>query len=416
MMQNLTPRKVLSRMKHKKTLVSINLANGGSTGRIMSNISSAARNHGYTTYQIYPDNDINRGKFYSDIIVCSKVAHKIYQRICRYTGFNGCSAVVPTIRVLKKLDKIKPDIIHLHNLHNSYINLPLLFRYIKKNNIPVVWTLHDCWAFTGHCPHFIYQGCEKWKIGCYGCTEYKKYPISAFDDSKRMYALKKKWFLGVKNMQIITPSKWLADLVKQSYLKEYPVRVINNGIDLSVFHPEYSDFREKFEIDDSMHIVLSVAFGWGEKKGLDIMIRLAETLPSNYKVVIVGTNAAVDKRLPEGMISIHRTHNQQELIKIYSAADLFVIPTREDNYPTVNMEAIACGTPVLTFDVGGSAEIIDSKTGAAVKSDDFNALYREVIRICEQKPYTQADCLNRAKMFDVNKKNDEYIDIYSKMI
>jgi len=403
-------------MKDQKILVSINLSNTGSTGKIMMQIAAQAKGNDYVTYQVYPGRRGNNKAGTGDIVICSEFWSKIYQRICRYIGMNGCSAIIPTFRLLRKLNRIHPTIIHLHNLHNSYINLPLLFRYIKKQQIPVVWTLHDCWAFTGHCPHFDFIGCEKWKTECHDCPQYKNYPESLFDDAKRMYRLKKKWFCGIKNMTIVTPSQWLAELVNQSFLQEYPVKVIHNGIDLSIFCPTESNFRKQYSIEQEKKIVLSVAFGWGsEKKGLDMMIQLAQTLPKNYQVVIVGTDDRIDAKLPANIISIHRTNNQKELAEIYSAADVFVIPTREENYPTVSMEAIACGTPVLTFRTGGSPEIPNDKTGVVVNRDDFDAMYYEIIRICEDKPYSQQDCLGRAKTFDMHNKYEEYLSLYFHM-
>jgi glycosyltransferase involved in cell wall biosynthesis len=185
------------------------------------------------------------------------------------------------MRMLRKIKKIRPSLIHLHNLHNSYVNLPMLFRYIKKHNVPVVWTLHDCWAFTGHCPHFVMAKCDRWQSGCGECPLYKQYPHLAFDNTKRMYQLKKKWFTGVENMTIVTPSQWLADLVKQSFLKDYPVKVIHNGIDLSVFRPIENDFRQKYHCEEKK-VILGVAFGWGARKGLDVFVELITFYPMHY--------------------------------------------------------------------------------------------------------------------------------------
>lgn len=402
-------------MSRSGTLVSINLINSGSTGKIMMQVASLAKQRGYETYQIYSGNRNGNAAIPGDIRICSEIENKIYQRICRYTGFNGCSAVLATWRVLRKLDKIHPTVIQLHNLHHSYINLPMLFRYIKKRNITVVWTLHDCWAFTGHCPHFLYAGCDKWKTGCYSCPLYKQYPESAFDDSRRMYRLKKKWFCGVQNMTIVTPSQWLADLVKQSFLKDYPVQVINNGIDLSVFHPIQSNVRETYDIPDDAKLLLAVSFGWELKKGLSEIISLAKDLPERYQIVMVGTDAETDAQLPKNIISIHRTNNQQELAVLYTAADLLVMPSREETYPTVVMESIACGTPVVMYDAGGGKEIITEKTGIAVPCDDYDALYRAIIQICESKQYNQYDCEEHAKSFDKKEKYEEYIKVYEKV-
>lgn len=392
------------------TLVSINLINSGSTGKIMMQVAAVARERGYETYQIYPGhrNGIPAGP--GDIVICSELENRIYQRICRYIGLNGCSAVLATKRVLRKLDKLQPTVLQLHNLHHSYINLPLLFRYIKKHRIPVVWTLHDCWAFTGHCPHFLYIGCDKWKTQCYDCPLYKKYPESAFDDSRRMYRLKKKWFCGVENMTIVTPSQWLAGLVKASFLKDYPVQVINNGIDLSVFKPTASDVREKYGIGAEEKLLLAVAFGWGSpQKGVDVIFSLARDLPENYRIIMVG---AIAREVPENIIWVPRTNNQHELAELYTAADLFVMPSREETFALVNVESIACGTPVVMYDAGGDAEIVDEKTGTVVPCDDYEALYKAIIEVTETKPYHREDCLSRAKQFDKNAKHKEYVQLY----
>jgi len=291
----------------------------------------------------------------------------------------------------------------------------MLFSYMKKNKISVIWTMHDCWAITGQCPHFIMAQCDKWKTGCHSCPLYKQYPESAFDDSKRMYKLKKKWFCGVQNMTIVTPSQWLADLVKQSFLKAYPVQVIHNGIDLSVFHPTPSHVREKYGIPEDAKLLLAVSFGWEVKKGLNEIVSLAKELPEDYRMIVVGTDVLTDALLPENIISIHRTNNQQELAALYTAADLLVMPSREETYPTVVMEAIACGTPVVLYDAGGGKEIITEKTGLAVPCDDYDGLYKAIVQICEEKPYQQKDCLERAKDFLAAPKFEAYVELYDQI-
>jgi putative colanic acid biosynthesis glycosyltransferase len=401
--------------KMHKAVVSINLGNFGSTGTIMKNILSKAEANGYYTVNAYPASPKSK-KNEGDILICSELTWKISRRLGKITGLNGCFAYLSTKRFLSRLHMIKPNILHFHNLHNGYINLPFLFTYIKKRNVSVVWTLHDCWAFTGQCPYFDMVKCDKWKTGCYNCPQYRKYPAATVDMTKTMWELKRKWFTGVENMTVIAPSQWLADLVKQSYLKDYHVKVINNGIDLSVFKPIPSDFREKHGLNGK-NIVLGVAFGWGKRKGLDVFVELSKRLDSDkYKIVLVGTDDKTDQQLPDNILSIHRTQNQTELAQIYTAADVFANPTREENYPTVNMEAIACGTPVLTFRTGGSPEIIDENTGSVVDCDDIDAMEREIIRICEEKPYSKEACLERAQEFDMNNKFREYIRLYENMV
>ena len=288
----------------------------------------------------------------------------------------------------------------------------MLMRMIKKEKKPVVWTLHDCWAFTGHCPHFSYEGCEKWKTGCSHCPRYRQYPKSVFDNSSYMWKLKRRWFTGIERLTIATPSQWLADLVAESYLKAYPVKVINNGIDLSVFKPTKSDFRKRYNITEDKKIVLGIAFGWGVKKGLDVFLELAGRLGDAYQIVMVGTNELIDRQLDKRIISIHRTQDQSELAQIYSEAAVFVNPTREEVLGLTNIEANACGTPVITFRSGGSPECIDQTSGVAVECDDVDAMQREIIRICENVPYSSEDCVKRAKNFDILQMYEKYISLF----
>ena len=212
-------------------------------------------------------------------------------------------------------------------------------------------------------------------------------------------------------MTLVTPSEWLAGLVKQSFLKDYSVQVINNGIDLSVFKPTESNFREKYNCEGKK-VLLGVAFDWGERKGLDVFIHLAKWLDDSYQIVLVGTDDNTDEMLPDNMISIHKTQNQRELAEIYTAADLFVNPTREDNFPTVNIEALACGTPVLTFRTGGSPEMLDETCGAVVECDDVAAMEREIIRLTNEQSLCEKNCLTRAKSFDGSKCFEKYIELY----
>lgn len=400
-------------------IVQINGGAKGSTGKIMMGIADVARAQGHEVMCASPITTTNRdaGEDCGYYRIGTFNSRRVNVALARITGFNGCFAWFETYKLLKKIDEFKPDIIHLHNLHDSYINLPMLFSYIKKHEIPVVWTLHDCWSFTGQCPHFTMVKCDKWKTGCYGCLQYKAYPSSLYDNTKRMWQLKKKWFTGVKNMTIVTPSEWLAGLARESYLKQYPIEVINNGIDLNVFKPTHSNFRKQYGIPGDKYIVLGVSFAWGYRKGLDCFVEMAEKLGEQFQIVLVGTDDEIDKNLPQSIISIHRTQNQKELAEIYSAADVFVMPTREENYPTVNMEAIACGTPVVTFDTGGSPEMLDDKTGIVVEANDIKATVKAIKDICEKKKCDAEEYIVAySKKFDKQDKFVEYIDLYSAII
>ena len=399
-------------------IASLNMVHNGSTGKIMLQISDTARNHGHAA-KTYSPIKFSRSKktclptIPDHFFWGSRFEAFIHYYAGTLLGANGLFSRKGTRRLIRDLDKFKPDIIHLHNLHAYCINLPMLFSYIKKNNIKVIWTLHDCWTFTGHCPHFVIAGCNKWKTGCHHCPQPRIYPKMYLDTSKIMFGLKKKWFTGIQDMTIVTPSRWLANLVKQSFLKDYPVESIGNGIDLSVFKPTDNDFKDKYNLENKK-IVLGVSFGWGYRKGLDIFVELSKRLSKDYQIVLVGTDPATDAMLPDTILSINRTENQTELAKIYTAADVFVTPTREDTYPTVNMEAIACGTPVLTFRTGGSPDIIDSTCGSVVEVNDIDAMESEIVRICNSLEYTKEKCLEKAKSFNMADRFEEYVKLYEK--
>lgn len=393
-------------------IVQINLScSWGSTGKICDSVSRLLTEKKIENYTFYTYNDPKRCANYiryGDFVYTKLQALK--SRIFGNYGFNSFFA---TRWLLKKLDKIKPDIVHVHNIHSHDCNFETLFRYLKEHGIKVVYTFHDCWAFTGYCPHFAMAKCENWLHGCGNCVLRRRYSWF-FDKSAKNFEKKKNALAGL-DMTVVTPSLWLADLTKKSFLKEHEVEVINNGIDLSVFKPTESSFREARQLKNKK-IILGVAMGWGRAKGLDVFIRLAEILPNDYQVVLIGTNDKVDTLLPENIISIHRTQSEKELAEIYSAADVFVNPTREENYPTVNMEALACGTPVVTFRTGGSPEIIDENCGSAVECDDFDGLLKEIIRICTDKPYAKEACINKAKGFDKNERFKEYVELYERII
>lgn len=398
----------------KKTIVEINSSTVGSTGRIMFMIAECARNRGYTVYTASAEHG-NEKKIVSPshMYVGNIYDKKIHVIMSTYTGYNGCFSHLMTYLFLKKIDKINPDIMHFHNLHNSFINLKMLFQYVKKKGIPVVWTLHDCWSFTGHCPYFDFANCQKWKIGCDSCSQLMEYPFSKRDTTAIMYENKKKWFTGA-NVTLVTPSDWLAREVKKSFLCEYPVRVINNGINLDIFKPTASQFREKYNLKNKI-LILGVAAVWAPRKGLDVFIQLAKDLPPAYQVIVVGVSEAQKNIIPTNVLAITRTNNQKEMVEIYSATDIFVNPTREDNFPTTNLEALACGTCVITYNTGGSPEAIDESCGVVVEKDDYYALKE---RILSWKPgdFRMEDCMRRASNYSMKEKYDEYISLYDEIL
>ena len=338
----------------------------------------------------------------------NKYWHLIMSRVF---DAQGLSSMMATKRFVKQIEDYDPDVIHLHNLHGYYLNIEVLFGYLKSANKPVVWTLHDCWPFTGHCAYFDFVGCDKWKTGCYNCPQKMSYPTSAFvDSSRRNYKIKKTTFCGVKNMTIVSPSVWLADLVRQSFLREYPVKVIHNGIDLNVFKPTEGPFRQKYALEDKT-IILGVAQIWSHRKGFEYFLQLARLLDERYQIVMVGLSEKEKLRLPDNIIGITRTNSVEELTEIYTAADVFVNPTLEDNFPTTNLEALACGTPVITFDTGGSPECLDETCGLVTDKGNIQMIQKGIEQIMDKK-YSKKYCIRQAHLFDQYRRFRDYLRIY----
>lgn len=382
----------------------------GSTGKICVGIGKLLEAHGidHKIFYTFGHSDYQQSFCYSNNKIIKLQALK--SRVLGNYGFNSKG---PTKLLISKLKEYQPDVVHIHNIHGHDCDLEMLFHYLKQENVKIVWTFHDCWAFTGYCTYFSLCGCNKWKKQCSQCPQKRKY--SWFWDKSEQNYLRKKHVLSGLNLTIVTPSEWLASLVKQSFLKDYPVEVINNGIDLEVFKPSASGFRKQNNCEDKF-ILLGVSFEWEPRKGLDVFIQLAKRLSRQYQIVLVGTNEKVDNQLPENIISIHRTNSQQELAEIYSAADLLINPTREENFPTVNIESLACGTPVLTFDTGGSAEIIDESCGASVETGCVEQLIAKVYEMEKKKDCMVHKCVERAKRYDMNDRFNDYYVLYKKIV
>ena len=294
----------------------------------------------------------------------------------RLDGRAGFHSKAATKRLLNRLDEINPDIVHLHNLHGYYVNIEMLFDWLAERGCKVEWTLHDCWSFTGHCAYFTYVKCAQWRSHCaYSekCPQLNTYPQTFCKIScSRNFEDKRRLFTGIppERMKLISPSHWLEGLVKQSFLRDYEVEVRRNEIDRTVFKPTPSDFRERYGIGDRF-MILGVASPWTGRKGLDDFVRLANELDtSRFAIVLVGLSEKQVKTLPEGVVGLARTNSPQELAKIYTAADVFFNPTKEDNYPTVLLEAEACGTPVVTYDIGGCGETIEGRRSAVISTYD----------------------------------------------
>ena len=362
----------------------INSVCNGSTGTICKNLYKAANNDGHECCIAYGRGEAPKG--FNTIKIGNKIDiyfHVLKARLFDASGFGSKHA---TKKFIKRIEEFKPDIIHLHNIHGYYINVEILFNYLKQHpEIKKIWTLHDCWSFTGHCAYYTYAQCNKWQICCNGdCLNKNQYPKTIFCKVKKNFVKKEKILTNVKNMILVTPSKWLKCETEKSFLNSYKTIVINNSVDTGVFKPTSSDIKERYNIQDKK-IILGVASVWDKRKGLDTFLELSKHLDTEYLIVLIGMSDKQIKQLPKNILGINRTENVIELVKWYSAADVYFNPTLEDNYPTTNLEAIACGTPVVTFNTGGSPETC-GKNNIATKQNYLEVLYA-TIKKCNDNFY-----------------------------
>lgn len=339
-------------------------------------------------------------------------AHALKTRLFDLQGFGSIGA---TKKFIDQMKASPPDLIHLHNIHGSYINIKLLFEYIKEIGIPVIWTLHDCWPYTGHCAHYTFVNCNKWKIGCYDCIQKNVYPASFLaDNSRKNYWFKKEIFNGVENLTITTVSHWLKNEVKKSFLNHYDVRVIANGIDLKVFQPRESDFRQKYRLENKT-ILLGVASIWNDRKGLWLFNELAVRLDDTYKIVLVGITNKQRKLLSSNILTISRTNHIKELAEIYSAADIFLNPSIEETFGMVSLEALACGTQVISNRYSANPELIKDEWGMIV--DDIDAeLYLSAIDKLKKEPKNMTACVQMAQQYDKSKCYQAYLNLYKEVL
>lgn len=395
--------------------------NGGSTGRIAYDLLLSQKQNGIDGFVVYGYSDGEEFDAYSLCLQTNTLRRKANILRTRLFDAHGFYNEHETKVLIKKIDAFKPDIIHLHNIHNHYVNVGMLFDFIKKNDIPVVWTLHDCWSFTGHCAYFDYANCDKWKTLCHDCSSIHEYPPTwFFDRSSRNYKDKKEAFSGVNNLTLVTPSKWLADLTRQSFLKDYSVQVVNNGVDTQLFNPQVKNVKHHLGIEGKK-MLLAMATTFDRRKGTQYLKQLPSMLGDDEVLVLVGL--AKDQLGQFNMprcIGIGRTNSVKELAEYYASADVFINPTLEDNFPTTNIEALACGTPVVTFNTGGSVESVldgDSNVGAVVPKGDLQSLLMASRKIMAggKGAYSKA-CRKKAEtLYDKNKQYMKYIELYNEV-
>lgn len=350
-----------------------------STGRICTDLAIALEKQGHEVKIAYGRETVPEEFQKYAVKIGSDLDVKLHGLKARLFDGAGFGSKLVTKKFIEWVKEYDPEVIHLHNIHGYYINIEVLFNYLKESGKKVIWTLHDCWSFTGHTAYCDAKNCKRWITGCHNCPLIKEYPASFVDRSKENWLKKKDIFTGLKNIVIITPSKWLSTLVKHSFLQEYPVNVINNGIDTSQFVPTETNIREKYGLKNKF-VMLGVSTSWDDMKGYSDYLKIATLLGDDFKIVLVGLAKCQIEKLPSGIIGIERTANIQELAQIYTASDLFLNLSYCENYPTVNIEAMACGTPVLTYKTGGSPEIVEKYGGVVVEQGNI----RCIVELCQK--------------------------------
>ena len=386
--------------------------NQGSTGKISEQIGALMKSAGWDVYLAHGARRVNPSGLNTFQFSSVKDEYLHFVKSLFFDS-DGLGSIVATKRLVNYIKDIKPDIIQLHNLHGYYINYKVLFGYLNKTQIPVVMTLHDCWSFTGHCVHPIIANCNKWKTECNHCPLKNKYPKKTIglDRSKRNLLLKQRYIASYKNLHIVAVSNWLSSWLKQSIFRAKPIKIIHNGIDLNTFKPCERTNSNKYR-------VLGVSNVWLNDKGLLDIFKLRALLPlEKYQITLVGLSQEQVKKLPEGIVGITRTSNQQELAKLYSDADVLVNPTYADTFPTVNLEALACGTPVVTYRTGGSPEALTPETGIVVERGDVKEMADAIMTTLTKTKETIDACRQRAvSNYDKDVCFLEYAKLYSELI
>ena len=401
----------------KLKLLQINVAaNWGSHGRIAEEIGLEAMAQGWESYIAY-GRYANPSK--SHIVKIGDLFdHCLHGAQSLLLDRHGLASCGPTKKLIREIEQIKPDLIHLHNIHGFYLNYPILFRYLSTVDIPVVWTLHDCWAFTGHCAWPIHGHCDRFQEQCCHCPlQSKGYPKSfLLDRSRSNFKLKKRYFRSLQDLHLVTVSRWLEQQVRLSFMQDMDIRTIYNGLDTEVFRPSGTP---PTSVTDGHPLVLGVCNAWYDWKGLDDMAALREILPDDYEVMVVGVNEDQMHRLPEGITCIRRTDSVSQLAEIYSQADVFVNPSKVESFGMTTAEALSCGTPSIVYDTSACPEVVDNLTGRVVPLGDVNALAKAVMEICSlpgRKAMRQA-CRERAiRLFNRQDRYKEYLQLYNEVL
>lgn len=399
------------------TLLQINVdANNGSNGSIARDLGTIALSKGWKSYIAYGRRAIPCDSQLIRVGNCIDV--KIHGILTRLFDLHGLGSFIATYRFLKKIKKIKPDIIHLHNIHGYFINYYLLFKFIKKEGIPVVWTFHDCWPFTGHCGHFESYGCNKWKTRCFSCVGKKDYPASFFiDNSTFSYNLKKRIFTSIDNLRITTVSNWLRSLVEESFFSNTPISVIYDGVDTTTFRFRNSNLRKQYGLQGKC-VLMSAAANWTASKGWNDYIKLSNMLSGDYVIMLLGVKDSQRNELPKGIIAVSRVEGKDKLAEYYSMADILLNLSYQETFGMTTAEAMSCGTPGISYNATACPELLTAETGMVVEPGNLNQVIDAISTIKNNgKEHYMDSCRQRVlSVFDSQKVNKLFFDIYEEML
>jgi glycosyltransferase involved in cell wall biosynthesis len=401
-----------------KLLQICNEGNTGSVGTIAESLGTFVIEKGWESYIAFAR--FERGSNSKLIRIGSEldvITHGIESRIFDNDGFCSRNA---TKRLINKIEDIKPDLIHLHHLHGYFINVEILFNFLLHSNIPVVWTFHDCWSFTGHCTYFDYVDCDKWKSHCNSCPQKHEYPKSIFlDNSKNNFSKKRKLFTSISRMTVVSVSNWLDKLVEQSFFKDSNHLCIYNGIDLELFKPiNNSDvIKNKYNINKKF-VILGVATTWDRRKGLNDFIELSKYIKNEEIIVLVGLSKEQRRILPSNVLGLPRTENRIELAHLFAASDVFLNLSTEETFGLTTAEALASGTPAIVYNKTASPELVNSKTGFVVEKNDYLSIIEAIDEIKKnKKEFYKSNCRLRAfKLFNSKDIYNSYFELYNNMI
>ena len=399
-------------------IVEINSVNKGSTGNIMLGVANVARTQGHDVLVCYPKCRDNMAKYKDgDYLIGNRLSRNIGRLLSQHFRAEHYIHICSTLSLIYRLKRFHPDVIHMHNIHDSFLNFPLFFSYVKQAGISVVWTLHDCWLYTGHCPHYVETGCEKWQIGCNDCKYHDQYPRSTYDDSSYKFKLKKRILLGLGDRLTLAPvSVWLANEVKKSFLKNVRCSVVPNGIDMGVFKPTIdTGVRDKYGIPNG-RIILGAATDWGERKGLSDYCRLVGKLADDEHIVLVGGSDEIIGKLPRGIVGIRRTDSKEDMAKLYSLADVVLSLSYAETFGLTIVEANACGTPVVVYDNTAQPELVQHDNGLVVRTVDIDAVYEAICIILSKKHIfmTEKCCKNAAKYTEM-RSYQRYLTLFESL-